>query len=638
MNPEDTSLVTRPSGANPDGYVELKRTAKRASRERIRGKSWHAWALAAVAAAALVLGVESLLQVDARSIGDLGLIGALPPSYFVALGLSLAGFVMTLGLPKARPALLTFQILVLVVVLQGADPIVFGLPRLEASYRHMGIAGYIAQTGQFNPRLDAYFNWPGFFAMLAMLSKATGVSDLSAVATWAPIGVDVLLLVPLLVLSSRLTSNWRHAWASVWMFYLAIWVGQDYLSPQACAFLLMVILLGCLLTCFGGWPWPVATHRLTARMRRIVAALDPAPRLQGRMGLPRGDAAVLGIGCALFVVAMTTAHQLTPFALIPVVVVFLLSGRLRLKSLTLFAAVFPLVWLAVVAYPYTVGHVDALLGSFGALGQTTARAVTDRIAGSVDHLIVVNTRLAETALVVVLAAVGAVIARRRRVRWLTAALGAGAPLVLYVIQPYGGELLLRLYLYGLPFAAPLVVLPLMRKGSAPIRWPRGLGLLLLGSVLALTTIVSRYGNDALENFTPDEISVVDRLYEVAPPGSVLVEAVHNTPWRSQAYAGYVYQTLLSATAQPTSNRLNCGVVDSMGQAKGAYLIVTQSQVEEAQLLGIGPPGDVNQFVDKCSTSPGWSLVYKNAGGVIYHIQGVNDVSSPDQRTVPKNVE
>jgi hypothetical protein len=596
----------------------------RSAWHRWAGNAWSGWGLALVALAALALGVGSMLQVKVPSIGALGLISVLPPGYFVALGLILAGFVATLGLRKARPALLTLQVLVLVVILQGADPIIHGLPRLEASYRHMGIADYIAQTGHLDPRLDAYFNWPGFFSTLAMLSGSTGVRDLSNVATWAPIGVNMLLLAPLLALASRITSNWRHAWASVWMFYLASWVGQDYLSPQACAFLLMVILLACLLTVFGGWAWPVTKRRLTARLSRIVMVLDPAVRPQRRMGLPRSDVAVLEIGCALFVVAMTAAHQLTPFAVIPVLVALLLTGRLRLKMLTLLAVVFPLVWLAIVAAPYTVGHINSLIGSFGAIGQTTTKAVTGRIAGSEGHLIVVNTRLAETALVVILGAIGAAVARGRRVSWLTAALGAGMPVVLYVVQPYGGELLLRLYMYGLPFAASLMVLPLMRKNSSPIGLMRSLGLLLLSSVLAVTTIVSRYGNDLVENFTPDEISVVNELYSVAPAGSVLVEAVHNTPWRSHEYANYQYETLLSATAQPTAARLSCGTVDWLGRANGAYLIVTKSQVDEADMLGIGPEGDVNSFLDSCSTKPGWTLVYQNSGGVIYHIQGAGN--------------
>ena len=69
--------------------------------------SWHIGALAAAAAAALALGVWSMNQVNPFQIGGAGLIDALPPAYFVALALSLAGFVASLSLRRLVPALLT---------------------------------------------------------------------------------------------------------------------------------------------------------------------------------------------------------------------------------------------------------------------------------------------------------------------------------------------------------------------------------------------------------------------------------------------------------------------------------------------------------------------------------------------------
>lgn len=620
MNPKE-ALVTGPPGTQ---VVQAEHRPASHKRSGAPGEAWRGWVLALVSLAALGLGIESLSQVDIQSIQANGLIAALPPGYFIALGVSLTGFVGTLGLQKAHPALLALEVLALVVILHGADPIIYGLPRLEASYRHLGITDYIVQAGHVDPKIDAYFNWPGFFAFLAMVSEATGVRDLSGVATWAPVGVNALLLLPLLALASRLTSNWRHAWASVWVFYLASWVGQDYLSPQACAFFLMVIFLACVLTSFGGWAWSGTGNRATRLLGRLVRVLDPAGPPQRGIRLPRHTMMVLQIAAAILIVAMTASHQLTPFALIPVLAVFLLTGRLRLRLLALAALVVPLAWLGIVAAPFWEGHINDLFGFVGAVGETTSQAVTNRISGDAQHLFVVGARLAETVFVLAMATIGAVIARRRGLPWLTAAIGAATPSVLYLLQPYGGELLLRLYLFGLPFAACLMVLPFMGKATLPIGWLRGASLLLLGCVLATTTLVTRYGNDAMENFTPSEISLVDQLYKSAPPGSVLIEAVHDTPWRAQQYANYEYQTLMSARAQPNDARLNCGTVEWLGRSAGAYLIVTQSQVQAADTLGVGPKGDVTKFLATCGVRTGWSVVYQNAGGVIYHIQGASN--------------
>jgi hypothetical protein len=117
--------------------------------------------------------------------------------------------VASLNLRRFIPRLLTWQVLVLVLGLRGVDPVVHGLPRLEASFRHLGIANHISQSGHLNMGLDAYFNWPGFFTLLGMLSGATGVSDLTGIAAWAPVGIHVILLA----LATRLTSTPRQAWA-----------------------------------------------------------------------------------------------------------------------------------------------------------------------------------------------------------------------------------------------------------------------------------------------------------------------------------------------------------------------------------------------------------------------------------------
>jgi hypothetical protein len=585
---------------------------------------WKLVTLAALAAAALALGIWSLLSVDPARIGGTGLVEAVPPTFFVAIFLSLTGFVATLNLRRHTPVLLATQVLVLVVILHSADPIIHGLPRLEASYRHLGIADYIAQSGQLDTNLDAYFNWPGFFDLLGLLSGATGVRDLMGIATWAPLGMNLLLLAPLLALARRLTSQPRQAWAGVWLFYLTSWVGQDYLAPQAYAFLLLVTLLACLLSAFSGWAWPTGSNRFTRFLARSVTRLDPTVPHQGMSSPPPVDAAVLLIISVGLLVAMTASHQLTPFAAIPILAVFLLSGRLRMPSLPILAAVLSFGWLVFVARDFFDGHLTQLFGSFGDVEAHTLGAVSQRVAGSDSHVLVVYIRLAEVALVWILAAVGAFLAHRRRTAWLTAALGALAPLVLIPGQAYGGELLLRLYLFSLPFAACLAVLTFMPDRRGGPGWRRALALLAMGSVLATATVVTRYGNDSMEKFTPDEVALVNQLYATAPQGSILIEAVRNTPWQFQKYADYDYRALLAAQPKPGAEPLTCDSSNRIAQLSGAYLIITTSQKRAADLLETTPPGDLDRFMATCGSSPGWSKLFENAGGVVFHIQGAGN--------------
>jgi len=440
----------------------------------------------------------------------------------------------------------------------------------------------------------------------------------------------VILLAPLLALATRLTSNPRQAWAGVWVFYLTSWVGQDYLAPQAYAFVLMLTLLALLLSAFSGWAWPTDRNRFCKWLARGVAGLDGSIARQGIIRPSREDAAILVVVCSLILVAITASHQLTPFAVVPFLAAFLLTGRLRLRFLPILAVVLPVGWLLFAASAYLQGHAGQLFGSFGDIGANTVGALSTKVSGSDSHMFVVYTRLAEVALVWILAVVGAVTGYRRKTPWLAAAAGALAPLFLVPAQPYGGELLLRLYLFSLPFAACLAVLPLMSDRIVASDRSLGLGLrralvlLLLGGLLAATTIVTRYGNDSMESFSDDEIAVVNHLYSTAPTGSILIEAVRNTPWKAQHYADYDYRSLVTADARPAAAPLTCDAVNEIARKSGAYLIVTDSQQAAVDLRGQTPADDLKHFIDTCGNSPGWTKVFENAGGMIFQIQGVNN--------------
>ena len=96
------------------------------------------------------------------------------------------------------------------------------------------------------------------------------------------------------------------------MFYLASWIGQDYLAPQAYSFVLLLTLVACLLSVFGGWAWPTERSRFSRWLARIVSRLDGAVPRQGVLEPPRADAAVLVVVCGLILVTMTASHQLSP--------------------------------------------------------------------------------------------------------------------------------------------------------------------------------------------------------------------------------------------------------------------------------------------------------------------------------------
>ncbi|MGX9901854.1 hypothetical protein ACW0JT_22100 [Arthrobacter sp. SA17] len=136
--------------------------------------------------------------------------------------------------------------MVLVLVLFGTAIFVTDVPRGEVAFRHLGIADALSRTQGIDPNIDAYFNWAGFFALLATLLQATGL-DPVAVALWAPVLNMGLWLGALAVLTRYLTSDPRRRWLVLWVFCLGNWQDQDYLSPQAFGFFLYLVVLALVL-------------------------------------------------------------------------------------------------------------------------------------------------------------------------------------------------------------------------------------------------------------------------------------------------------------------------------------------------------------------------------------------------------
>ena len=116
---------------------------------------------------------------------------------------------------------------------------------------------------------------------------------------------------------------------------------------------------------------------------------------------------MLVVVCGLILRAMTASHQLSPFALIPILAALLLTGRLRLRFLPVLAVVLPVGWLLFAASTFLQGHFGQLLGSLGDIGANSFGALNTRVSGSDAHVFVVYTRIAEVALVWILAVAGA---------------------------------------------------------------------------------------------------------------------------------------------------------------------------------------------------------------------------------------
>ncbi|MFG2045176.1 hypothetical protein [Dactylosporangium sp. NPDC048998] len=547
---------------------------------------------------ALGLGVQSLWSSDVAGIGSLGLITALRPELYVALALLTVSFVS--GVFRARLVagpLLAAHVIVLVVLLHGAAAVVEPLPRMIPSWLHVGFADYIARTGHTLPQLDARFNWPGFFALAAMATRAAGMPDAMPLVAWTSVVLNLLYGATVFRLARELSSDARTAWLAVWLFVPANWVGQDYFGPQAMNYLFYLVLLLILVAWFRRRPdapprspgrvigWLLRALRLPPRPLRLAPDPHPAD--------PVSRAGLIAVVLVIFA-ASTISHQLTPIAIAVSAGVLVLTGCCTMRTLPILLGVVVTAYVSYGTVPYWSGHLHDMFGSVGDVGGTVSSGAVQRVRGDLAHQIVVVSRLGFAAAVWGLAAVGAWRRMRRGQGDLALLSLAGAPFLLLALQSYGGEIFLRVYALALPF---MVILVAALPAAA---WParrRVLAAALTG-VLSVAFVgaffVARYGNEAFEQVRPGDAQAVAWLYANASAGTSFVSLTSNVPWRAQGIERYRYVPLGEDFGPTTPSEIER---DMRSNPLGAYLIITKGQFVFAESF-LGKPAGWGQSVER----------------------------------------
>jgi hypothetical protein len=497
---------------------------------------------AGLTAVSAVLWIVSLRSIDAAQANGLGLLSVVGPLYLASVvGLCVA---FAIAVTRSRPAiwLCLAQVITLVVVLNTLAAIVEAEPGYFSAYLHAGFTNYIADNGATLPLVDARFNWPGSFSLAALLSETMGLHDGVLLIRWAPLFFELLYLLPLWVIASAATNDARARWVSVWLFYLANWVGQDYLSPQGLNFFFFLVVVAGVLHWFRAPDRRRVWQRGTGRLRRLVDLIGSDSGVDGDVAVPRVDAlrrsAIL---LTLLVVAavIVVSHQLTPVLLIVVLGALAISRRITTPRLPVLIAVMFFGYLSLGAKDFWMGHLNLLTAGLGNLNHNVNANLGSRINGSTLHHVVLAIRISLAATMLGLAAIGVVRRWRagsRKLAWATAAI---APLSLVALQSYGGEALLRSYLFSLPFLCILAagaLLPVAR----PVRAQVAVATAVIGALLAVGFVGARYGNEQFQQVAPSELHAVQWVYAHAPHGSTLIAASRNLPWRFRDLHGYRY--------------------------------------------------------------------------------------------------
>lgn len=590
------------------------------------------WQLGALfPALALILWLVSVPAINLQRITDIGLIAALPLLSLAALALLVVGFCLALARDQVRAPVLALHVIALIFMLYGVTALIEEAPRYPVAWLHAGFTEYVMRTGQTAPMLDARFNWPGFFSLTALATQVAGLESALALMSWTPVFLNLLYLGPLLAIFSTVSEDVRLRWLGVWFFYLANHVGQDYFSPQGLNYFFYLAILAILLGWFRAkivgesllWRVPglrTLIHRSWLATEWLAAEASRWPRSSTavqRVGL-------LLIALLLFV-AVTVSHPLTPFFVLLAVTLLALFDRIMLRGLPVIMGVVLAAWIAYMTTAFLSGHPEMVIGAFGQIGRIVDRNVTERLSGSPGHLLVTYGRLGLTLAVWGMAALGMLRRVRAGHRDLSLLLLAAAPFALLVLQNYGGEMLLRVYLFALPlvafFAAALC-------WGGPAEGQRGRMAVMTGLVsLGLLTgfLLVRYGNEKMDYISADEFEAVATLYETAEPGALLAASSYNLPWKYRDYERFSYLTLKDEALLGGADAM----IDALRQRQKpfSYLILTRSQGAYLELFYHFSPADWQRLQDSLIASGQFVVVHSSPDALILALKPVDDGGS-----------
>ncbi|MDT7705780.1 MAG: hypothetical protein QOG20_1387 [Pseudonocardiales bacterium] len=483
---------------------------------------WLSPLLALLAVAMLPIAAATT---DLESLDGWGLAKVLGPAAWAALLLAVSACVAELRSPRPRIPMLGTATGVLILCSTGMPSVVEPVARFSTAWLLAGFTDSIAQTGAAPSGIDARFYWPAFFAQWAFFRDAGGATQLDTVLRWFPPAVVTVWTIGIYALARSMLGGSRAPWAAAWLFVGLNWIEQDYFSPQATGIVLMVTVLTFALGPLAtrrtdpagvpGWPPPHEdAPRLAVFRRWMVSALTPP----NRPTLPPRQLLLIYFCASLCLLAAAPEHQITPFAIVGQLVLLAVVGRFRGRGLILVGVVAITVFILIEGREFWINQLGLIIGS-GDQGALQA-GVADRLTGDTGQVVVKYLRVLVPGLTWLLAIVGAWTYWKRRRDLVPIGL-AVVPMVFAAVQSYGGELILRIVLYGLPILSILgadALRALVRNRGRSTEIVLAVGMAVLFGVLVLI----RGGNDSYQVVFPQEVAMYRQVSAETPKGGQIV--------------------------------------------------------------------------------------------------------------------
>lgn len=557
-------------------------------------------ATVAVGNALVLVGVRGT---DLVGVDLYGLVDRLSVWYWIGVAVIVLGLVV--GCLRS-PRWAWLNVAGLAVVLHGLPGLLEPHPRFSVSWIHAGFAQQIAEHGTLLTALDARFSWAGFFSGAGLLQRLAGTDSLLWLVRFAPLFVNGCAIALVALLARRLRATEVQTVAAATLFCVLNWIGQDYFAPQATAFLLYLAVIVVLLTVF-----PEDPAGMTRWVRRLVRpATDqwPASETPARLWILAG--------CYIAVVAITVSHQLTPGFLLSATLLLVLFRTVSIRTMPIFIGIVFLAWLSFGASSYWSGHFDTLTGSVGKVGSIVNQNVGNR-AGSTRSArqVVVYSRMALAAAGWGLAGLSIVVQWFRRRTPVALACLLVAPFPLLPLQPYGGEMVLRVAFFSLPAVAILIAM-LVVPSTRRLTVLRATGLGVALAVLVPAFVTARFGNESFEAFSDADVAVSAAMYDTVPDGSLVFVASRQTLLYWQRVDAVHFRTLPPGTGAEVTDTLAADYLDR----SPVYVLLSESQAAYGIVSGGLPTGWLDGLARELLATGRYRVVVRDGGAVLMQLE------------------
>jgi hypothetical protein len=194
------------------------------------------------------------------------------------------------------------------------------------------------------------------------------------------------------------------------------------------------------------------------------------------------------------------------------------------------------------------------------------------------------------------------------------ALPAAVPFGLIALQNYGGEMMLRIYLFTLPFmafyGASLFYPSIKEKGN----WIWSVAMGAVSIIFIVGMLFTRYGEEKIYQYTENEVRAVKILNQISEEDSIVIVPSSKYPEKFQQYEKLRYRFLADEIYFQDLD----AIIETVSEAEtDVYFILTRSQKAYYSLYMDFQEDDWWEFEQKMLQSKRFYITYENQDAKIY---------------------